>query len=122
MSLIHILTETLKRVQKGFEYKTDMMQYGVIEKWTIPTDVDNLTSDCEEHAIACRMILKDLGIDSRLVYCKDETGAGHLVLEVEGWILDNRQTRVVPRDKLERKGYEFISISGFNSGDDWRLL
>jgi predicted transglutaminase-like cysteine proteinase len=122
MSLITTLTGTLRRVQRGFEYKTDIRQYGVIEKWTIPTDVDNLTSDCEEHAIACRMILKDLGIDSRLVYCKDETGAGHLVLEVEGWILDNRQTRVVSRDKLERKGYEFISISGFNSGDDWRLL
>ena len=53
---------------------------------------------------------------NRLVYVKTETGEGHLVCEVDGWILDNRQPRVTERDLLP---YQFISISGFKPGEPW---
>jgi predicted transglutaminase-like cysteine proteinase len=41
------------------------------------------------------------------------------VLEVEGWILDNRSKWVVKRDYID---YTWISISGFSKGDDWRSI
>jgi len=122
MAMWNVLQAVHKRVLNGFTYKTDKAQFGVIERWTLPANVDNLTADCEEFAIACRMLLKEKLIMSRLVYCRDEENAGHLVAEVNGYILDNRQTRVVTRETLERKGYCFISISGFESGEDWRKL
>jgi len=111
-----------KRVLKNFEYVTDKKQYGKIEKWVTPEDVDNVTGDCEDFALACRKLLRETDLPSRLVFCLDETGEGHAVLESGGWILDNRQRKVLSKQKLEKIGYRFVLISGFEPGDPWHKL
>lgn len=127
MELYNKLDEIHEMVYKNFTYKTDKRQYGLEEHWVMPEDsydgTQPFTGDCEDFALACRKLVRDAGIDnSRLVYCKDETGEGHGVLEVEGWILDNRQRSVVSNDRLTNKGYEFIAVSGYNSGEPWRMI
>lgn len=124
------LKKELKKVHslvfKNFEYQTDKEQYGVIEKWVEPDTSYNgrqkLVGDCEDFALHCRKLLREKGIKTRLVFCTVEDGSGHLVLEASGFILDNRETRVVTNAHLMRKGYTFLKISGFESGDPWYNL
>lgn len=115
-----------KQVFKNFTYKTDLEQYGELEKWVMPDfsydGSQKLVGDCDDFALACRKLLRKKGIKTRLVYCIDELGEGHLVLEASGYILDNRQTKLVTNRELVKKGYKFVAISGFESGDDWYKL
>ena len=125
MSLKSKLTGIHSKVLSNFTYKTDMKQYGMEEKWVMPEPnydgSSKIVGDCEDFALACRKLCRDAGIDtSRLVYCKTENGGGHGVLEVEGWILDNRQEKLMNRDKV--RGYEWIAVSGYNSGDPWHYI
>jgi predicted transglutaminase-like cysteine proteinase len=117
---------TLKRIHRKvldrFTYKTDLEQYGENEKWVMPDSI-RVVGDCEDFALACRRLCREEGINnSRLVVCTVETGEGHCVLEVDGWILDNRCQRVVSRDFLENKGYKWLAISGYSPGDDWHNI
>lgn len=122
MTTRSILTKVHKKVFRSFEYKTDLEQYGRLERWVMPT-TDAITGDCEDFALACRVLLREQGIEnSRLVYCFTERAEGHLVLEVEGWILDNRQKKVVMKQKLTRQGYSWVSISGYLPGEPWYEL
>ena len=95
------------------------------EHWQMPPpDYDGrqlLRDDCDGFCLACRMLLRKRGIASRLVYCEIR-GGGHLVVEVEGWILDNRQATVVPNTLLNKQGYRWLRISGYNTGDPWREI
>ena len=104
------------RVYRGFDYEYDEDQYGKKEYWTMPEDVDEVTGDCEDFALACRVLCREANIPTRLVICKTETGGMHCVLEHNGWILDNRYKHVMNRDKLD---YTWIAISGFEPGDPW---
>ncbi len=92
----------------------------------MPSDVFDgstpIVGDCEDFALACRKLCRDANIPTRLVICYTEEGEGHCVLESSGWILDNRYTRVMSRDKLEKQGYKWLAISGFESGDDWHRI
>lgn len=117
-----VLDKIHKRVFDNFEYITDEKQYGQLEKWVVPEDVDNVKGDCEDFVLACRKLVRAEGLQSRIVFCKDETGAGHAVLESGGYVLDNRQRKVYTKQRLESKGYTFISISGFEPGDPWHKL
>jgi predicted transglutaminase-like cysteine proteinase len=110
----------------NFTYKTDKKQYGVIEKWIMPNaDYDGsqkLIGDCEDFALAARKLLREKGIETRLVHCNDETGEGHMVLSVNGWIIDNRQKKVLSNTKMIKLGYEFLNISGTENGEAWHQL
>ena len=125
----HVLP-TLDKIHRmvfdRFEYEYDHKQYGMNEYWVMPEPnydgKSRIVGDCEDFALACRKLVRDAGLESRLVYCETETGEGHAVLEVKGWILDNRQTQVVSNDWLRERGYKFIAISGFDSGDPWYRL
>ncbi len=118
--LVHAL------IMKNFTYVTDEKQYGKIEHWVMPEDSytgrEPLVGDCEDFALAARKLLRDRGIKSRLVACQDETGAGHLVLEMDGWIIDNRQLKLCSNRSLQKKGYRFLAISGYRSGETWHKL
>jgi predicted transglutaminase-like cysteine proteinase len=115
-----------KKVFSNFSYMTDLKQHGVEENWTMPDITYNgsqrFTGDCEDFALACRKLIREAGIKSRLVYCTVEDGEGHCVLEVNGYILDNRQHNLVSNRTLVKKGYNFIAISGYESKDTWRKL
>ena len=110
------LDNIFQLVMSRFEYTADLREH-----WASSDELDDetLRDDCDGFALACRKICREMGIESRLVYCKTETGGGHLVLEHEGWILDNRQDRVKSRSMLP---YTWISMSGYNKGDPWHKI
>lgn len=95
------------------------------ERWDMPpAGYDGnqpLRDDCDGFCLACRTLLRRCDIPSRLVYCKVD-GTGHLVVEVNGWILDNLQQTVVANTLLSAQRYRWLRISGFNQGDPWREI
>jgi hypothetical protein len=42
-----------------------------------------------------------------------------LTIEGTGLVLDNRYSRIVSREELERIGYRWEALSGLNPGDPW---
>ena len=106
------LQSVLELAHSQHEYRYDIDQYGKIEHWEV-----GLVGDCEDFALWCRQQLDDYGIPSDLVYCKTETGEGHLVLHVYGWILDNRHRWVMRQDDLP---YEWLRI-GKPDGRWWLI-
>lgn len=93
------------------------------EHWQMPPEnydgSQRISDDCDGFCLACRVLLRNQGIPSRLVYCK-VNGGGHLVVEVDGWILDNTQKTVVANSLLWN--YQWIRISGYQPGDPWREI
>lgn len=111
------------RIKRGFLYRSDLEQYGQSEFWTFPIDVDYVTGDCEDFAIACRLLIKrDTSHESLLVMCRTEQNESHLVCVSGRWVLDNRQSRICSRFALERQGYRFLYASGKQAGEPWRKL
>ena len=118
------LNEIHKRVKHGFTYVTDEKQYGVIEKWVEPYDVDKVTGDCEDFALACRKLCREANIRTRLILCKVD-GAGHLVLSAGGYIFDNNESSVRSREFFESRRYpkyEWLKASGHEPGDIWHTI
>lgn len=111
-------------VTNNFTYKSDREVFGVDEYWDFPEALYDGTSpvvgDCDDFAIACRKLIRDAGMDSRLVFCQVETGEYHLVCECHGWILDNRYpSGVIPNSHPFFNGYKWLRISGYEPGDPW---
>jgi predicted transglutaminase-like cysteine proteinase len=112
---------------RHFEYVPDQVRWGTSDHWEAPQDlIEDLAfkggvvlGDCDAFAMLCRLALDRMGQRNRLVYCLTEDGGGHLVCECGGFILDNRHPRVVTRDELDRSGYRWISMSGFETGEPW---
>ena len=110
-----------------FNYTSDIEQRGVPEHWVSSDELESLDDaekrtfkdDCDGYALACRYQCRKVSIPNRLVFCQTETGEYHLVLEVEGWILDNRRRWVIARHET---GYRWISISGYEKGDPWHRV
>lgn len=131
-----VLDKVHKLVFNNFKYKTDLEKEGVLEKWAPPTKdlLDSyieafksgitptkLIGDCEDFAMLSRAIVRQVlpMADDRLVVCRDETGEGHCVLSVSGWIIDNRYREVKSNTELTKRGYEWVALSGKDYGDDW---
>lgn len=114
-----------RRVFQIFEYKTDKDKYGKLEHWMDTAELQEalkrgrLVGDCDDFALACRHLLWKEGIPNRLVLCEVPGQGGHLVVEVEGYILDNNYNRVMRRQDLN---YKWIKISGYNVGDPWQEI
>lgn len=122
-TLYQTLNAIQVKVHKHFTYKTDMEQYGTVEKWVMPSPTfkgaTDFVGDCEDFALACRKLCRDAGLKTRLVVCTMD-GEGHCVLECEGWIMCCNQEQLMSRDDLEKhQGYHWLYISGFNPGDPW---
>jgi predicted transglutaminase-like cysteine proteinase len=127
INVLNKLDQIHSEVFRKFKYEFDKDQYGMVEKWIMPDEgfdgSQRIVGDCEDFALACRKLCRDRGITtSRLVVCMTETNEGHCVLEVNGWILDNRRRHVVTRDELEQEGYKWVAISGYESGDNWHKI
>lgn len=123
-SIYSAVSRVRHRVAAGFEYADDIDQWGVIEDWRIPDNVDSVRGDCDDFALACRHLLRQEGIPTRLVVCQTKSGDFHLVCTVGDYVLDNRFDRVMRKSTLETRGYGYrwIAISGENPGDDWHEL
>lgn len=123
MSLYSILSEIHAETLDRFTYVGDKENYGMREHWPSPRQLPNppaqFRGDCDDFALMCRKMLRYEDIPNRLVYCIVETGGGHLVCEVEGWILDNRYGQVMRRDDMP---YSWVSLSGYEEGDSWRII
>jgi len=109
------LQEVLDDAHKGHTYVSDQERHGVREHW----DID-LVGDCDSFALWCKQELRQRHeIECDLVFCLTEKGEGHLVVNVGGWILDNRHHWVTPRDdlpytwvKLGRPDGTWLEITG----------
>jgi predicted transglutaminase-like cysteine proteinase len=126
MDIIHdTLAEIHKRVYGHFTYQTDLEQYGVLEKWVMPTDTfQDFKGDCEDFALACRKLCTASTnplLPTRLVVCTID-GEGHCVLECQGWIMCCNQKTLMSRDQLAKEGYEWLYISGFHPNDAWHKI
>jgi predicted transglutaminase-like cysteine proteinase len=115
--------DVFNRVKDGFTYVSDMEQYGTKEDWRFPENVDNFEGDCDDFAIACRMLLKQKGHECRLLFCRTETGGGHLICAIGKFALDNRMKFPVELTYLtQTKKYTLLSVSGLNPGDAWHNI
>lgn len=119
------LTKIHQDALKNFSYCSDQERFNSSEHWMVPTEIvadlqnGKLVGDCDDFAALCAMRCREAGLPARFVLCRCEDGGLHLVCEVDGWILDNRQPVVSRRDDLP---YEWISISGYRQGDTWHMI
>lgn len=122
--MFRVLQDIHKRIKDRFVYKSDISVWGKSEHWErydqIP-EVGLIIGDCDCFALACRRECRKQGISSRLVYCKTETGEGHLVLSADIYILDNRLDFVVKKSALDGF-YTWFKISGYEKGDPWYTI
>ena len=88
---------------------TDMDHWGVIEKWSMPTDG---YGDCEDYVLLKRKMLIDAGWPREallITVVRDKNGEGHAVLTVKTdkgeFILDNQNENVVAWTET---GYRFV--------------
>lgn len=110
--MLNRLQEVLDLAHVGHRYVRDSAQYQRPEHWQL-----GLTGDCEDFALWCRQELSARGIAADLVLCVIETGEGHLVCSVDGWILDNRHRFVMRRDDLP---YQWFSLG--RPDGTWRAI
>lgn len=107
--LLHKLQAINTSVNWKLAPKTDMELYGIIEKWTIPTDA----GDCEDYALLKMLRLVNEGFDPRrlhMLVVRDEKREGHAVLAVDVYdkgvwntlILDNKHDAILTLDQMER--------------------
>lgn len=103
---LDLLQQVFSEAIKRHEYVTDQKQYGKHEHWE-----PGLMGDCEDFALWCRERLELVGVESDLIYCRTEDNIGHLVLSVDGWILDNRCSEVMANTSLVEAGYKFLKLA-----------
>lgn len=127
MTFEDICERTFDWASRRFIWTPDEVTCGQVDHWPSPEEIATamaerngvLFDDCDGFAAMCRHILKLNGIRSRLVLCWVENGGYHAVCEADGLILDNRQPAVRSTQDMERIGYVWDRMSGYETGDDW---
>lgn len=109
-----------------FQYCADTVAYGEVEHWVSPAEIRDqlskhgvLVGDCDDFASLVVMFARGQGMPARFVLCMTEGGESHLVAEIGGWVLDNRQPDVMRQDDLD---YTWLAISGYAPGDPWHVI
>ena len=102
---------------------TDQEHWGVIEKWSYPTDG---YGDCEEYALLKRKTLLDAGWPREallITVVRDRNNEGHAVLTVKTdkgeFILDNENEKILPSTET---GYRFVKRQAQSNGNIWVSL
>ena len=102
---------------------TDMDHWGVVEKWSIPTDG---YGDCEDYALLKRKMLIDAGWPREallMTVVRDKQGEGHAVLTVKTdkgeFILDNENENVVAWTET---GYRYVKRQSQSDPNVWVSL
>ena len=102
---------------------TDMDHWGVIEKWSLPSDG---YGDCEDYVLLKRKMLIDGGWPRQallITVVRDRQGEGHAVLTVKSdkgeFILDNENENVVAWTET---GYRFVKRQSQSDPNVWVSL
>jgi predicted transglutaminase-like cysteine proteinase len=110
-------------VNENVKPMTDMEHWGVVEKWSLPTDG---YGDCEDYVLMKRKMLIDAGWPREallITVVRDKNDEGHAVLTVKTdkgeFILDNENENVVPWTDT---GYRFIKRQSQNDPNVWVAL
>jgi predicted transglutaminase-like cysteine proteinase len=126
-----VLTQTAWRdllkvnrwVNETVKPMTDMEHWGVIEKWSLPTDG---YGDCEDYVLMKRKMLVDAGWPREallITVVRDRNGEGHAVLTVKTdkgeFVLDNQNENVVAWNET---GYRFVKRQSQSDQNVWVSL
>ena len=110
-------------VNQTIKPMTDMDHWGVIEKWSLPTDG---YGDCEDYVLLKRKMLMDAGWPREallITVVRDKKGEGHAVLTVKTdkgeFILDNQTDSVVAWTET---GYRFVKRQSQGDQNVWVSL
>jgi len=102
---------------------TDMDHWGVVERWSYPTDG---YGDCEDYVLLKRKMLMDAGWPREallITVVRDKKGEGHAVLTVKSdkgeFILDNQNEEVVAWTDT---GYRFVKRQSQSDPNAWVSL
>lgn len=122
-----ILDDVHWELKNRFIYVSDLEEHQVNDFWQLPSEMrtthGRVVGDCEEFALSVRAMLLERGIHSRLVLANTKPHkkkpSFHMVAEVDGWILDNRQSKVVSREDVN---YRFLAISDYDLYQPWRVV
>ncbi len=113
--------EIFAQVMRNFHYTSDKELFQCAEYWQTldELEMNGCMGDCEDAAAAFVHKLREHGHTARFVLCLTEDNDAHLVAECEGMILCNRQTQVLPLDRLN---YKWLACSGDKPGMPWRRI
>jgi predicted transglutaminase-like cysteine proteinase len=107
-------------VNETIKPMTDMEHWGVVEKWSLPTDG---YGDCEDYVLLKRKMLIDAGWPREallITVVRDKKGEGHAVLTVKSnkgeFVLDNQNEDIVDWTKT---GYRFVKRQSQNDPNRW---
>jgi len=110
-------------VNESIKPMTDMDHWGVIEKWSLPTDG---YGDCEDYVLLKRKMLIDAGWPRAallITVVRDKKSEGHAVLTVKTdkgeFILDNQNENVVAWTET---GYRFVKRQSQSDPNVWVSL
>lgn len=110
-------------VNENVKPMTDMDHWGVVEKWSYPTDG---YGDCEDYVLQKRKMLIDAGWPREallITVVRDKRGDGHAVLTVKSdkgeFILDNQNEEILPWTET---GYRFVKRQSQTDVNVWVSL
>ena len=110
------VNETIKPI-------TDLDHWGVVEKWSYPTDG---YGDCEDYVLMKRKLLIDAGWPREallITVVRDKKGEGHAVLTVKSdkgeFVLDNQNEEVLA---WMDTGYRFVKRQSQTNPNTWVAL
>ena len=117
------LTKVNRWVNETIKPLTDQEHWGVIEKWSLPTDG---YGDCEDYVLLKRKMLIDAGWPREallITVVRDKKGEGHAVLTVKTdkgeFVLDNQNESVVAWTET---GYRFVKRQSQADPNVWVSL
>jgi predicted transglutaminase-like cysteine proteinase len=110
-------------VNETIKPMTDMDHWGVIEKWSLPTDG---YGDCEDYVLLKRKMLIDAGWPREallVAVVRDKKNDGHAVLIVKTdkgeYALDNQNENVLP---VGETGYRYVKRQSQTDENSWVSL
>ena len=117
------LTRINKWVNERIKPMTDLDHFGVVEKWSYPTDG---YGDCEDYVLLKRRMLIKAGWPREallVTVVRDKKGEGHAVLTVKTnkgeFVLDNQEAEILPWTKT---GYRFVKRQSQHDQNTWVSL
>lgn len=111
------------RVNRRITQLSDAENYGVADRWTLPT---NGRGDCEDIVLLKYRQLREAGVDGRdlsMAIALDRSGENHAVLilrhETGDLVLDSLTSRIKIWNET---GYRFLAIQSDGENSVWEVV